>query len=337
MKKAQPEYITVAAVQATPVFLDLEATLDKVCLLIGELGRKNVDLAVFPEAMLPGYPVWCWFIPPGHTKPLRELYAKLHANSLTVPGPATDRLCDAAREAGVTVAIGINEINSEGSGGTLYNTLLYIGADGRILGKHRKFVPTAGERLVWGRGDGSDLDVYDTPFGKLGGLLCWEHYMPLARYALSAWGIQVHAAPTWDRGEPWLSTLRHVAKESRCVVIGSCQPFRKDDIPDDFAFKEKYLADIKDWINPGGSVIVNPDGKMLTGPMMEEECMLIAKIRRDELIGPRWQLDVAGNYARPDVFELHMRRTPTPGLRETPDTLSPVFPETPPSLPDIDG
>ena len=164
--------------------------------------------------------MWVWFIPGGHTHPLRELYTELHANSVSVPGPVTEILGAVAAECGATVAIGVNERNSEASDSTLFNTLLYIGSDGSVLGRHRKLVPTTAEKLVWARGDGSDLEVYDLPFGRLSGLICWENYMPLARYALTAWGAQLHAAPTWDRGEPWLSTMRHVAKEGRVFVLG---------------------------------------------------------------------------------------------------------------------
>jgi nitrilase len=218
------------------------------------------------------------------------------------------------------VAIGVNERNAEASDATLFNTLLYVGPDGAIVGKHRKLIPTGGERLVWGCGDGSDLEVYDLPFGRVSGLICWENYMPLARYALAAWGAQIHVAPTWDRGEPWLSTMRHAAKEGRAVVIGCCQAVRKDDIPDDLAFKAKYLSDIEGWINPGGSVIVDPDGKIIAGPANELETILYADVRQAQLVGPRWQLDIAGHYARPDVFELIVHRRPTPMIREHNDS-----------------
>ena len=303
---------TIGAIQATPVYMDLNATIEKACALIADAGRKGLSLAVFPEAFVPGYPLWVWFIPPGHTHPLREAYAALHANSVSVPGPETARLSAAARAAGLTVAIGINERNSEASNSTLYNTLLYIGPDGTILGKHRKLIPTGGERLVWGLGDGSDLEVYDLPFGRVGGLLCWENYMPLARYALSAWGAQIHVAPTWDRGEPWLSTMRHVAKEGRTFVVGCCSAMRKDDIPDELSFKDAYLAGVAGWINPGESVIFDPDGKVVAGPAQEEETLLTAQVRPEQLTGPRWQLDTGGHYARPDVFRLTVDRTPKP-------------------------
>jgi len=313
LRDAKP--FKIAAVQASPVFLDLDASVEKACSLIRETGKEGARLVVFPEAFLPGYPVWVWFIPAGHTHPLREVYSELHANSIGIPGPETERLGEAAAEYGVAVAMGVNERNSEGSDSSLYNTLLFLGPDGSILGKHRKLIPTAGERMVWSQGDGSDLEVFDLPFGKLGGLLCWENYMPLARYALAAWGEQIHAAPTWDRGEPWLSTMRHIAKEGRAFVLGSCQPFHKDDIPDRFTFKEKYLDGVEGWLNPGLSVIVDPDGKVVAGPAEEEETILFAEVQPDQLIGPRWQLDPAGHYARPDVFELRVHRRPAPFIR----------------------
>ncbi len=303
---------TVAAVQACPVYLDRERTIEKACALVREAASRGARLVVFPEAFVPGYPIWTWFVPPRNTMDLREAYAELHANAVAIPGPDTERLCDAAREARAAVAIGVNERNVEASDATLFNTLLYIGPEGRILGRHRKLIPTGGERLIWGWGDGSDLEVYDLPFARVSGLICWENYMPLARYALSAWGEQIHVAPTWDRGEPWLSTMRHVAKEGRTFVVGCCQAVRADDIPDRLPFKARYLSGIDGWINPGGTVIVDPDGKIVAGPAMETETILYADVRRDQLVGPRWQLDIAGHYARPDVFELRVRREPRP-------------------------
>jgi nitrilase len=194
-------------------------------------------MVAFPEAFLSGYPVWVWFIPSGKTHPLRDLYTRLHASSVSIPGPAIQRLQEAAAAFDIAVVMGVNERNSEASDTTLYNTLVFIAPDGTLAGRHRKFVPTAGERLVWGQGDGSDLDVYEWPFARVGGLLCWENYMPLARYTLSAWGEQIHVAPTWDRGEPWVSSMRHVAKEGRCFVVSVCQAFHIDHVPDELAFK----------------------------------------------------------------------------------------------------
>ncbi len=243
---------------------------------------------------------------------MRDLYAELLAQAVTIPSPTTDCLCAAARRAGVSVAIGVNEVNAEASGSTLYNTLLYIGADGCLLGKHRKLVPTAGERLVHGQGDGSGLRVQTLPIGRLGGLICWENYMPLARYALYAEGIQLYVAPTWDCGEPWLSTLRHIAKEGRVYVVGCCSAMRTADIPDRFPFKTKFLQGAGEWLNPGDSAIVHPDGKFLAGPVRHEETILYAQVDLRQVHGPRWQLDVAGHYARPDVFTLTVHRANRP-------------------------
>ena len=294
----------VAAVQATPVFLDREATIDKACELIATAGREGARLIVFPEAFIPSYPEWVWAIPSGEQGLLNELYAELLTNAVTIPSDATDRLCRAAKLANAYVVMGMSERNVEASGASLYNTMLYIDAQGEILGKHRKLVPTGGERLVWAQGDGSTLQVYDTPLGKLGGLICWENYMPLARYAMYAWGTQIYIAATWDCGQPWLSTIRHIAKEGRVYVIGCCIAMRKDDIPDRYTMKQKYYADMDEWINVGDSAIVSPEGHFIAGPVRKQEEILYAEIDPRMMQGPKWMLDVAGHYARPDVFQL---------------------------------
>ena len=294
----------IAAVQATPVYLDRDATVDKACGLIAEAGRNGARIVVFPESFVPAYPDWVWAVPPGAEAVLSGLYAELLANAVEIPSAATQRLCRAAKRANTYVVMGMTERNTEASGASLYNTLLYIDAQGNILGKHRKLVPTGGERLVWAQGDGSTLQVYDTPFGKLGGLICWENYMPLARYAMYAWGTQIYVAATWDSGEPWLSTLRHIAKEGRAYVVGCCIVERVDDIPEQFQFREFFRAARGEWVNPGDSAIVNPDGEFIAGPLHEEEGILYAEVDPAQMRGPKWMLDVAGHYARPDVFEL---------------------------------
>lgn len=313
----------IAAVQATPVFLDGPATLDKACRLIAEAGREGAQLAVFPESFIPAYPDWVWAVPPGESTVLNPLYAEFLANSVTIPGETTDRLCEAARQAGIAVVMGLSERNAEASGASLYNTALYIDAEGKILGKHRKLVPTGGERLVWAQGDGSTLEAYDLPFARVGGLICWENYMPLARYAMYAWGTQIYVAPTWDHGDVWLSTLRHIAKEGRVFVVGCCIALRKDDIPDRYGLKERFYASAPEWINPGESAIISPSGEFLAGPVQEKETILYAEVEPQRLGGSKWMLDVAGHYARPDVFQLTVHRGPRPMIRVQEDEPHP--------------
>ena len=314
------EPFLVAAIQMSPVFMDREATIERACAAVADAAARGARLVVFPEAFVPGYPLWVWSVAAGQTQEHRALYAELLDQAVTVPGAAVKRLCDAARASRACVAIGINERNTEASGTSLYNSILFIGADGNVLGVHRKLVPTTGERLVHAQGEGSSLTAYDTPIGRLGGLVCWENYMPLARQALYLSGVHVYVAPTWDRGEPWLSTLRHIAKEGRVYVIGCCSAMRPSDIPDRFAFKSGASVSATGWINPGDSAIVDPDGKILAGPLHETQDILFAEVDPRRVTGPRFQLDVAGHYARPDVLELVRRGAAASSPR--PDTTS---------------
>ncbi len=309
---ASGEPFKIATVQAAPVFLDRDATVDKTCALMHEAAGNGARLVVFPESFIPAYPDWIWAVPAREEELLNALYAELVANAVEIPGPATQRLCQGARQAGVYAVVGVTERNTEASGGSLYNTLLYIDPRGNILGKHRKLVPTAGERLVWAQGDGSTLEVYDTPLGKLGGLICWENYMPLARYAMYAWGTQIYVAATWDRGQPWRSTLRHIAKEGGVYVLGACMVLRTADIPDRLDLKQRFYQNRGEWINFGDSAIVNPDGEFIAGPLREQEAILYADVDPTQMRGPKWMLDVAGHYARPDVFELVVHREARP-------------------------
>ena len=312
MPKKESAPFTLAAVQASPVFLDREATVEKACALIAEAGRQGARLIVFPEAFIPTYPDWVWAVPPAEMGIHHDLYAELVANSIAIPSEATEQLCRAARRAKAHVVMGLNERNIEASGASLYNTLLFIDAQGEILGKHRKLVPTSAERLVWAQGDGSTLQTFDTPLGKIGGLICWENYMPLARYALYAWGTQIYLAPTWDSGETWLATLQHIAKEGRVYVIGCCIALRKDDIPDRYEFKQRFYADAGEWINVGNSAIVHPDSRFIAGPSRMKEEILYAEIDPTQVDRSKWLFDAAGHYARPDVFQLTVNREPRP-------------------------
>jgi nitrilase len=298
----------VAAAQLSPVFLDRHATVERAIAAIHEASAHGARLIVFPEAFIPGYPLWLWSIPAGDTHALRALYVELLREAVSVPDETTERLCRAARDARMLVVIGVNERNSEASNTSLFNSALFIDADGRLLGTRRKLVPTSGERLVHAMGDGSTFRVYDTAVGRLGALICWENYMPLARHALYCWGLDVLVTPTWDRGEPWLSTLRHVAKEGRVYVIACGNAVRITDVPDRLAFKPLLTPDDDGWVNPGDSAIVDPDGKFVTGPCHGVQEIIYGEIDLDKITGPRWQLDVGGHYSRPDVFRLLVNR-----------------------------
>ena len=310
------ETYIVAAAQVTPVFLDRKATLEKACNIIAEAGQNGAKLVVFPEAFIPAYPDWVHLVPGGRGDMLNELYATLVENAVAIPDQTTDRLCQAAKKAKVHVAIGVNERNREASNASLYNSLLYIDASGTILGKHRKLIPTASERTVWSQGDGSTLEAYDTSLGVLGGLLCWENYMPLARQAMYAWGTQLYVAPTWDSGDLWLATLRHIAKEGGMFVIGCCMPLHIKDIPDEFEFKKLYSTETE-WINSGRSCVINPHGEIIAGPVEDREEIIYAEIDLKLIAASKRTFDVAGHYARPDVFKFMVNREPNPVMQVT--------------------
>jgi nitrilase len=293
--------VTAAAVQATPVFLDRDATVERSEKLIHEAATNGAGLMVFPETFIPGYPDWVWRVP-AWEGPSGELYERLLDNAVVVPGPATEAIGRAAKRAKAFVSIGVNE--RERTGSTLYNTQMYFGPDGRVLAKHRKLMPTGGERLVWGMGDGSTLEVVETPFGRLGGLTCWENYMPLARFAMYAKGIDVWCAPTWDNSEGWISTLRHIALEGRVFVIGVAPLLRGSDVPDDVPGRQDVWGGEDDWMCRGASTIVGPDGDVLAGPLMEEEGILYAELDAATARRSRAEFDPVGHYSRPDVFRL---------------------------------
>jgi nitrilase len=300
--------VKVAAAQYAPHFLNLDKTVEKTCNLISEVGKNGTKLIVFPEAFISGYPDWVWLIPNGNSTVLDDLYQELVENAVTIPDKTTHKLCQAAKDAGVYVAVGIHERNSEASGFTLFNTLLYINNQGEIIGKHRKLIPTGGERLVWGQGNGDTLSAFDTDFGKLGGLLCWENYMPLARQAMYSAGTEVYVAPTWDSSENWLLSMRHIAREGGMFVISVCQAVRKDDIPDRYEFKHLY-PDNSEWINSGNSCIINPRGDIIAGPSSNKQEILYADIDLSLITKSKRMFDVTGHYARPDVFRYEINKS----------------------------
>ncbi|MGD8605294.1 MAG: carbon-nitrogen hydrolase family protein [Anaerolineales bacterium] len=300
---------TVAAAQAAPVYLDRQATLEKAVGFITEAAKNGARLIVFPEAFIPAYPDWVWSVPGGNKHLLDSLYQELVDNAVAVPDETTQALCKAARKAKIHIAMGINERNRKASNASLYNSLLYIDDAGEILGVHRKLIPTAAERTVWAPGDGSTMHVFDTSIGRLGGLICWENYMPLARQAMYNHGTQIYVAPTWDYGDQWIASLRHIAKEGGMYVIGCCIPLHIDDIPDRLEFKQLYPKGTE-WINAGTSCVVAPSGKVIAGPLHEKEELLYAEIDLGRATAAKRMLDVAGHYARPDVFKFSVNQDP---------------------------
>ena len=310
------EPFIVAAAQAVPIFLNRKATLEKACHLIAEASQNGAKLIVFPEAFLPAYPDWVWLVPASEADLLSELYTELVENAVTIPDDTPAQLCHAARKAKINVVVGVNERNREASNASLYNTSLYIDDSGNILGKHRKLIPTAGERTVWAQGDGSTLEAYQTSVGVLGGLICWENYMPLARNAMYAWGTQIYVAPTWDNGDLWTMTLRHIAKEGGMFVIGCCMPLHIKDIPDELEFKKLY-PDETEQINSGCSCIINPYGEIIAGPVEDKEEIIYAEVDFKLITASKRSLDTAGHYARPDVFKFAVNREPNPVMQLT--------------------
>jgi nitrilase len=302
--------VRVAAVQAAPVFLDRDATVAKTLRLVADAADQGARLVAFPEAFVPAYPDWVW-----RTRPWADgaaaWYARLLDQAVVVPGPVTEQLGKAARAAGVHLSIGINEL----AGSTLYNSQLWIGPSGDVLGVHRKLMPTGGERLVWGFGDGSTMPVFDTTIGRLGGLICWENYMPLARYALYDAGIDIHVAPTWDNSEMWVPSMRHIAKEGRIHVIGVTFCLRGSDVPDDIPGRDELYGRDDDWLARGNSCIVGPEGDLLAGPLEGEEGIVVADLDLEAARRSRRQFDPVGHYARPDVFQLQVDRRARPPVQ----------------------
>lgn len=307
MKK---DKFSIATIQASPVFMDLDASIDKACKLIKKAAKKGADLAVFPEAFLPGYPDWIWHVPPINMALNQELYALLLEQSVTVGSSDTDRLCKAAKKAGIYVVIGINERNTQGSGGSIYNTLLFIDSKGNLFGRHQKLIPTVAERMVWGYGNANTVGVYDTGIGKMAGLICWENYMPLVRYALYEKGVELYLAPTYDEGNTWNASMRHIAKEGRCFVTGCCMVLKKEDVLRKLPKLKPYYKNVDEWINKGNSLTVDYNGTVLADPLHAKEGILLADIDLHSLRGSKWNLDTAGHYARPDAFELVIKSKP---------------------------
>jgi nitrilase len=295
--------VRAAAVQAAYVLMDQKACLAKTIDLLDQAAADGARIVVFPEAFIPGTPIWIDSVPIWDGD--EQWFAMLVDQAVVVPGPVTDTLGAAARAAGVHLVIGVEEREPHGT--TIYNTTLYFGPDGALLGKHRKLMPTGSERTVWGMGDGSTLPVIDTPYGRLSGLTCWENYMPLARFFLYAQGVDIWAAPTLAGGDGWIATMRHIAREGRCYVIGVNPCVHADQIPADFPKRDRVWrveAGDDGWVEPGNTVIVGPSGEVLAGPARHEETILTAELDLDSVHAARRMFDPVGHYNRPDIFRL---------------------------------
>ena len=298
----------VAVIQKPPVLLDRGATIGRAIDTIDEAADAGASLLIFPEAWIPGYPTWIWRLKPGADMALAgEIHARLRLSAVDIERGDLQPLQDAAGRRGVTIVVGLHEIDSRFSGTTLFNTVVVIGPDGALLNRHRKLMPTNPERMVWGMGDASGLRVVDTPAGRLGCLICWESYMPLARYALYAQRIDILVNPTWDNGEVYLATLRHIAREGGCWVIGTATAMQGSDVPTDFPDRDRLFKP-EEWINDGDAVVIKPGGAVEAGPSTREKGILYAEIDTEAVGHARRSLDVCGHYSRPDIFSLSVNR-----------------------------
>jgi nitrilase len=300
------EPVTVACAQVEPVIFDRDATVEKIARTAGEAAGAGARVVVFPEAIVPVYPssVWAKALAGWAEDGAKEAFALLAREAVEVPGPAERRLGEVAREHELWLVTGVTERDPQRTG-TLYNTLLYHGPGGELALKHRKLVPTNHERLVWGQGDGGGLETVETPYGRLGGLICWENYMPLARFALYESGVELYVASTADDDEAWQSTIVHIAREARAFVISPSHFQRAASYPDDFPLRR--LLEGADVIGRGGSAILGPDGAYLAGPLWDEEGVLYAELDPSRLDEERQRFDPVGHYHRPDVLGLERR------------------------------
>jgi nitrilase len=288
----------VAAVQATPAYLDRRATLDIVASHVTRAGADGADLVVFPESFVPGYPDWVWRQNPWSDA---EWYARFQDQSIELPGPDLDDVCAAAAAAGAWVAIGITERSHTG---TLYNAVVYIDDTGTIAGLHRKLVATGAERLVWANGLGPVLTVVDIGGVRVGSLICWENYMPLARAALYDKGIDVLLAPTWDNSDEWVPTLRHTAKEGQVFVVGVTAHLTGRDVPRNLPGADEIYGGEDDWMSKGNTTIVAPGGAILDGPLIGSVGVVTASLDLDRIAAGRRSFDPSGHYSRPDILKL---------------------------------
>lgn len=300
----------IAIIQEVPCVLDKEGTIKKAVEIIHSVSAQGAELVVFPEAFIPGYPAWIWRLRPGGDWGISEaLHTRLLNNSIDLSSDDLKPMLEAAKAKNLTIVCGINERDNANSQSTIYNSVITISHEGKIVNHHRKLMPTNPERMVWGFGDGHGLNVIDTPVGRIGSLICWENYMPLARFTLYSQGIEIYIAPTYDSGDAWIGTMQHIAREGRCWVLSCGVALERKDLPEDFPnLDELYPAD-EEWINPGDSLVVSPSGEIVSGPLSNEKGHIILDIDVDLASSSKRALDVAGHYSRPDVFSLQVDKS----------------------------
>jgi nitrilase len=299
----------IAVIQHPPILANREASTDRAVELAHEAIDGGAKLLVFPEAFIPGYPTWAWRLAPGGDMQLSsEIHDLLVENAVDLGRDDLAPLREVARASGVHILCGIDEISPQQSA-TLYNTYVHIDGHGEIVNRHRKVMPTNPERMVWGFGDGSGLRVVETPVGRVGSLICWENFMPLARMSLYAQGIDILCTPTWDSSEGWRGTVQHIAREGRCYVANCCTVMRASDVPQSFPGREQLFPSEDEEINNGNSCVIEPGGKIISGPCSGENAILYAEVDRQKVASSRRSLDVAGHYNRPDIFQFHVNRT----------------------------
>jgi nitrilase len=303
--------VKAAVVQAAPVLFNRTASIEKAASLVLEAASQGAQLVLFPEAFIPAYPRGLTFGTSVGSRSAagRNVWQRYWENSVEIPSQASVSLGDTAKEASVYLAIGVIERDVRFSRGTLFCSTLYFDPEGQLIGVHRKLKPTGSERLIWGEGDGSTLSVHETEFGKIGGLICWENYMPLARMALYAKGVQIYLAPTADQRDSWTASMRHIACEGRCYVLSCNQYVEKSMYPQDLGIAAE-LDGHPEVMCRGGSLIVSPFGEIIAGPIYDREGILYAQLDMAEVVRGKYDFDVVGHYSRPDVFQLTVDETP---------------------------
>jgi nitrilase len=300
----------IALIQEAPYVLDKERTIQKAVEIINSVSSQGAELVIFPEAFIPGYPAWIWRLTPAGDWGINEgLHVRLLKNSIDLNSDDLKPILKAAKDKSITIVCGINERDNANSQSTIYNSLITIDTQGQIVNHHRKLMPTNPERMVWGFGDGHGLNVIDTPVGRIGSLICWENYMPLARYSLYSQGIEIYIAPTYDSGEAWTGTMQHIAREGKCWVLSCGVALERKDLPEDFPDLDRLYPVEEEWINPGGSLVISPSGEIVSGPLSKEKGYIILDIDVELASSSKRALDVAGHYSRPDVFKLEVDKS----------------------------